>query len=104
VGGLLSLAGALANAELGRCTRTPAATTSTCARPTTRRLVGWLSFLVIYTGTVATLAIRFAAGLRPFVTLGPTQELLVAVAVIVATTAVNYVSVPAGARFNNLTG
>src|SRR5262249_9707069 len=67
-------------------------------------LVGWLSFLVIYTGTVATLATGFAAGLRPFVALGPTAELLGAGGVIVGTTVINYVSVPAGARFNNATG
>ncbi len=107
VGGLLSLAGALANAELGAMYPHAGGNyvyLREAYHPAAGFLVGWLSFLVIYTGTVATLAIGFAAGLQPFVTLGPTQELLVAVAVIVATTTVNYVSVSAGARFNNLTG
>ncbi len=107
VGGVLSLAGALANAELGAMYPHAGGDyvyLREAYHPAAGFLVGWLSFLVIYTGTVATLATGFAAGLQPFVALGPTAELLTAVVVIVGTTAVNYVSVPAGARFNNVTG
>ena len=106
-GGLLSLAGALANAELGAMFPHAGGDyvyLREAYHPAAGFLVGWLSFLVIYTGTVATLATGFAAGLGPFVRLGPAGELAVAIAVIVATTAVNYVSVPAGARFNTVTG
>ena len=106
-GGLLSLAGALANAELGAMYPHAGGDyvyLREAYHPAAGFLVGWLSFLVIYTGTVATLATGFAEGLQPFVVLGPAGRMAVAVVVIVATTAVNYVSVPLGAQFNNLTG
>jgi basic amino acid/polyamine antiporter, APA family len=104
VGGLLSLAGALANAELGAMY--PHAGSDyvylrEAYHPPPGRVAVVPRNLHRHGGDAA---IGFAARLQPFVTLGPTQELLVAVAVIVATTAVNYVSVPAGARFNNLMG
>jgi APA family basic amino acid/polyamine antiporter len=66
-------------------------------------LVGWLSFFVIYAGTIATLAAGFAAGLGHFVALGPGGELGVAVALTLAVSALNYVGVRWGARANNLT-
>ena len=107
VGGLLSLAGALANAELGAMYPHAGGDyvyLREAYHPAAGFMVGWLSFLVIYTGTVATLATGFAEGLGPFLALGPGGRMLVAVAVIALTTAINYVSVPLGARFNNLTG
>src|SRR5262249_22839872 len=90
VGALLSLAGALAHAQLaamyphagGDCVYLREA-----FHPLAGFLVGWLSFFVIYAGTVATLASGFAEGLGPFVSLGPGAKIAVAVGVTVATSA-----------------
>ena len=64
-GGLLSLAGALANAELG--TMFPRAGGDyvylrEAFHPVAGFLVGWLTFFVIFAGTIATLAVGFAEG------------------------------------------
>jgi APA family basic amino acid/polyamine antiporter len=67
-------------------------------------LVGWLSFFVIYAGTVATLAVGFAEGLVPFVGLGEGGKIAIAVAITIGTSWINYVGVRAGAQFNNITG
>lgn len=106
VGGLLSLAGALANAELGAMYPHAGGDyvyLREAFHPLAGFLVGWLSFFVIYAGTVATLAVGFADGLAPFLTLGAGARTAVAVGVTIATSAVNYVGVRAGARFNNVT-
>jgi APA family basic amino acid/polyamine antiporter len=66
-------------------------------------LAGWLSFFVIYAGTVATLAAGFAEGLAYFVPLGSGGRVAAAVLVTIATSAINYVGVRAGARVNNVT-
>ena len=68
VGGLLSLAGALANAELGAMYPHAGGDyvyLREAFHPAAGFLVGWLSFFVIYAGTIATLAAGFAAGLGP---------------------------------------
>jgi len=107
VGGLLSLAGALANAELGAMYPHAGGDyvyLREAYHPLAGFLVGWLSFFVIYAGTVATLATGFAEALALFTPLGPTGKLGVAVAITVATSWVNYASVRAGAQFNNVTG
>ena len=106
VGGLLSLAGALANAELG--TMFPRAGGDyvylrEAYHPVAGFLVGWLSFFVIYAGTIATLAAGFAAGLAHFVPLGAGARLGVAVSLTAAVSALNFVGVRWGARANNLT-
>jgi basic amino acid/polyamine antiporter, APA family len=70
LGGLLSLAGALANAELGAMYPHAGGDyvyIREAYHPTAALLVGWLSFFVIYAGTVATLATGFADGLAHFV-------------------------------------
>jgi APA family basic amino acid/polyamine antiporter len=106
VGGLLSLAGALANAELGAMFPRAGGDyvyLREAFHPAAGFLVGWLSFFVIYAGTIATLAAGFAAGLGHFVALGPRGELAVAVSLTLATSALNYVGVRWGARANNLT-
>jgi APA family basic amino acid/polyamine antiporter len=65
--------------------------------------VGWLSFFVIYAGTIATLAAGFAAGLAHFVPLGSGGQLAVAVGVTLGVSAINYIGVRWGAAANNLT-
>ncbi|MCI0547878.1 MAG: amino acid permease, partial [Candidatus Rokubacteria bacterium] len=106
VGGLLSLAGALANAELGAMFPRAGGDyvyLREAFHPAAGFLIGWLSFFVIYAGTIATLAAGFAASLRPFLALGPRGELGVAVGLVLATSMLNYVGVRWGARANNLT-
>ena len=73
-GGMLSLAGALANAELSAMFPHAGGDyvyLREAYHPIAGFLVGWLSFFVIYAGTVATLAVGFAEGLEHFVPLGP---------------------------------
>lgn len=106
VGALLSLAGALANAELGAMYPHAGGDyvyLREAFHPLAGFLVGWLTFFVIYAGTVATLAMGFADGLAPFLALDTSGKVAVAIAVTVATSAVNYYGVRAGARFNNVT-
>src|SRR5262245_33605195 len=66
-------------------------------------LAGWLSFFVIYAGTVATLAAGFAEGLGQFVPLGASGKMIAAVLVTIATSWINYIGVRTGARVNNVT-
>jgi APA family basic amino acid/polyamine antiporter len=106
VGGLFSLAGALANAELGAMFPRAGGDyvyLREAFHPVAGFLVGWLSFFVIYAGTIATLAAGFAAGLAHFVPLEEGAQLGVAVALTAAVSALNYVGVRWGARANNLT-
>ena len=105
-GGLLSLAGALANAELGAMYPYAGGDyvyLREAFHPAAGFLVGWLSFFAIYAGTIATLAAGFAASLAPFVPLGARGQLAVAIGITLAVSAVNYVGVRWGARANNLT-
>jgi len=107
IGGLLSLAGALANAELGAMYPHAGGDyvyLREAYHPLAGFLIGWLSFFVIYAGTVATLATGFSEGLARFVGLGVGGKVAVAVAITVAASWVNYAGVRAGARFNNVTG
>src|SRR5262249_55019003 len=64
---------------------------------------GWLSFFVIYAGTVATLAAGFAEGPGQFLPLSAAGKMVAAVLVTVGTSWVNYIGVRAGARVNNAT-
>jgi len=107
VGGLLSLAGALANAELGAMYPHAGGDyvyLREAYHPIAGFLVGWLSFFVIYAGTVATLAVGFAEGLAHFIALGTGGKTAAAVAITAVTSWINYVGVRSGARFNNITG
>ncbi len=106
-GGLLSLAGALANAELGAMYPHAGGDyvyLREAYHPIAGFLIGWLSFFVIYAGTVATLAVGFAEGVSHFVALGPTGKAALAVLTIIITSWINYVGVRRGARVNNVTG
>jgi APA family basic amino acid/polyamine antiporter len=106
VGGLLSLAGALANAELGAMYPHAGGDyvyLREAFHPAAGFLVGWLTFFVIYAGTIATLAAGFAAGAGQLVPLEASGELALAVALVVAVSALNVRGVRQGARANNLT-
>lgn len=106
IGGLLSLMGALANAELGAMFPHAGGDyvyLREAYHPAAGFVVGWLSFFVIYAGTVATLAVGFAEGLGRFLPLDGGGTIAVAVLLITLTSAVNYWGVRRGARVNNLT-
>jgi len=104
-GGLLSLAGALANAELGAMFPRAGGDyvyLREAYHPAAGFLVGWLSFFVICAGTVATLAVGFADGVASFFPMSPLTKQLFAGLVIVASSVVNGLGVRAGARVNNV--
>jgi basic amino acid/polyamine antiporter, APA family len=107
-GGLLSLAGALANAELGAMFPHAGGDyvyLREAFHPGAGFVLGWLSFFAIFAGTIATLAAGFADALGPFFALDDGGRLAVAVAATVAFSALNYLGVRTSARFNNvLTG
>lgn len=107
VGGLLSLAGALANAELGAMYPQAGGDyvyLREAWHPAAGFAVGWLSFFVVYAGTVATLAVGFAEGLAHFFPMGTGARTAVAVAVTLATSLVHLRGVRFGAWLNNVTG
>ncbi len=69
LGGALSLAGALANAELGALFPRAGGDyvyLREAFHPVVGFLVGWLTFFAIYTGTIAALALAFAEGVAAF--------------------------------------
>lgn len=105
-GGLLSLAGALANAELGAMFPRAGGDyvyLREAFHPAAGFLVGWLSFFVIQAGTVATLATGFSAAFAQLVPLSEAEQIGLAVALVIATSLLNYRGVRHGARANNLT-
>jgi APA family basic amino acid/polyamine antiporter len=110
VGGLLSLAGALANAELGAMLPHAGGDYVFLRRafhPAAGFTVGWLTFFVIYAGTIATLAAAFGEGLAAFLGrdagAGSPTVLGVAIGLTVAISALNHVGVRWGARANTWT-
>ncbi len=106
VGGALSLLGALANAELGAMYPHAGGDyvyLREAYHPLAGFLVGWLSFFVIFVGTIATLAAGFAAGLAPSLGYAEGGTLAVAIAVTLLVSALNYVGVRWGALANNVT-
>jgi len=105
-GGLLSLVGALANAELAAMFPRAGGNyvyLREAYHPLAGFLVGWLGFFAIYAGTVATLAAGFAGSLAVFVPLSTGAQLAIAVGLIAALSALNYVGVRFGAHANNIT-
>ncbi len=107
IGGLLSLAGALANAELGAMYPHAGGDyvyLREAYHPAAGFVIGWLSFFVIYAGTVATLAVGFAEGLDRFISLGAAGKIATALGVTIVTSWINFSGVRAGAEFNNITG
>ncbi len=109
LGGVLSLAGAFINAELGAVY--PAAGGDyvflrEAFHPLAGFLVGWMTFFIIYAGTLATLAMGLATGLPFLAPLLQKAHLKPAVAAtffIVLVSALNYVSVRASAAVNRVT-
>lgn len=105
-GGVLALAGSLANAELGAMFPRAGGNyvyLRAAYHPMAGFLVGWLSFFAIFAGTVATLAVGFTISLSSFVDVGPTAALAIAVALIWIATAVNAYATRAGAKLNTAT-
>jgi len=106
-GALLSLAGALANAELGSMFPRAGGDyvyLSEAFHPAAGFLVGWLTFFAIYAGTVATLAAGFAESVAQSLELPAGVVVPLAVATVVASSALNYASVRWGVLANNVTG
>ncbi|MFN2424884.1 MAG: APC family permease, partial [Candidatus Binatia bacterium] len=106
VGGILSLAGALANAELGAMYPHAGGDyvyLREAWHPRAGFVIGWLSFFVIYAGTVATLSVGFAEGLASFVPMEAGARTAVAVAITLAVSSINHRGVRLGALINNLT-
>ena len=104
-GGLLSLAGALANAELGAMYPHAGGNyvyLREAFHPVAGFLVGWLGFFVIFAGTIATLAVGFAESVSGGLELGAGGTTGIAVAVTVLFSALNWVGVRWGALVNNL--
>jgi basic amino acid/polyamine antiporter, APA family len=104
LGGLLSLAGALANSELG--TMYPRAGGDYVYlregyHPAAGFLIGWLSFFVIYAGTVASLAAAFGEAVAHPLGLGDGAVLALAIAATVGASAINYLGVRRGVSLNN---
>lgn len=105
VGGLLSLFGALSLAELG-AVYTQAGGIYIYLREAYGTMVaflfGWSLFIVIESGTVATLAVGFSTKYLPyFVDLTPLQAKAVAIALILILAAVNILGVRKGAGLMN---
>jgi APA family basic amino acid/polyamine antiporter len=106
VGGVLSLAGAQANAELGAMF--PRAGGDYVylregLHPAAGFLVGWLSFFAIYAGTIAALAVILGESLARACGFGETGKLAFAAGIILACSVLNVRGVRVGALANNLT-
>jgi basic amino acid/polyamine antiporter, APA family len=106
VGGGLSFFGALSFAELGAAFPQAGGMyvyLREAYGPLVSFLFGWTLFLVIDSGTVATLAVAFSAKYLPyFLPLTKLESKLIAVALIAFLAAVNYVGVRWGALLQNL--
>ena len=92
VAGILSLLGALTYAELGAMKPEAGglyAFIRDAYGPLPSFLYGWTSFVVIASGSVATLAVAFSNYFSQIVPVGPIAARLVAVGVIVVTAAIN---------------
>jgi APA family basic amino acid/polyamine antiporter len=104
-GGLLSLAGALANAELGAMYPHAGGNyvyLREAFHPVAGFLVGWLGFFAIFAGTIATLAVGFAESVAGGLGLGAGGSAGLAVAVTLVFSLLNWLGVRWGALVNNL--
>jgi basic amino acid/polyamine antiporter, APA family len=103
-GALLSLAGALANAELGAMFPRAGGNyvyLREAFHPAAGFAVGWLSFFAIMCGTIATLAAGFAESVVPMLGLTARAVVPIAIATVVAGTALNYASTRWSVLTNN---
>jgi len=106
-GALLSLAGALANAELGAMFPRAGGDyvyLREAFHPAAGFLAGWLSFFAIFAGTVATLAAGFAESFAAWAGLPASAVVPLAIATVAGSSWLNYASVRSGVLANNLTG
>ncbi|MBW2425454.1 MAG: amino acid permease [Deltaproteobacteria bacterium] len=106
VGALLSLMGALANAELGAMFARAGGNyvyLREGLHPAAGFLTGWISFFAIYAGTIAALAVVLGDSLAGALGWGPKAGVPLAAAVIFACSALNARAVRWGAQANNLT-
>src|SRR5207253_10147948 len=104
-GGLVSLLGALSVAELGAAMPKAGGQyvyLTEAYGPVWGYLFGWTSGVVINPASIAAIAVAFATYLGFFVPLGPWEVKLVAVASIVALTALNCIGVKPGAITQNV--
>ena len=104
VGGLLSLAGALANAELGAMYPWAGGDYVYLREgynPAAGFMIGWLSFFVIYAGTVASLAAAFGEAVGHPLGLAGGAILTLAITATLVTSAINYLGVRRGLSVNN---
>jgi len=104
VGGALSLLGALAYGELGAMNPSAGGLyvyLRDAFGPLTAFLYGWTFFLVIATGSAATLAVASTSYLQPFVALGPIGQKLAAVALLGLVSAINVRSTRGSADVQN---
>jgi APA family basic amino acid/polyamine antiporter len=105
-GGLLSLGGALANAELGAMYPRAGGDyvyLREAFHPAAGFAAGWLSFFAIFSGTVATLAAGFAESVVAILGAPADAVVPLAVATVAASSALNYASVRWGVLANNVT-
>ncbi len=107
VGGMFSFFGAVAFAELGAAMPEAGGIyvfLREAYGPLISFLFGWTLFLVIDSGSIATLAVAFSHNILPrFVGMSPTVMKLVAAAFVAFLGIVNYVGVRWGARLQNWT-
>jgi len=104
VGGILSLLGALAYGELGAMNPQSGGLyvyLRDAFGPITAFLYGWTFFLVIATGSAATLAVASASYLQQFVALGPIGQKLAATALLAIVAAINVRSTRRSADVQN---
>jgi APA family basic amino acid/polyamine antiporter len=107
VGGMFSFFGAVAFAELGAAMPEAGGIyvfLREAYGPLISFLFGWTLFLVIDSGSIATLAVAFSHNILPrFVGMSPTVMKLVAAAFVLFLGVVNYVGLRWGARLQNWT-
>lgn len=106
-GGALSLAGALANAELGAMFPRAGGNyvyLRAAYHPVVGFVAGWVQFFAIFAGTIATLAVGFSLTLGSIVPLSSASKLVLAFVLVGVTSAVNAYATRAGARVNTWTG
>src|SRR5947208_1305039 len=104
IGGLLSLLGALAYGELGAMNPEAGGLyvyLRDAFGPLTAFLYGWTFFLVIATGSAATLAVASASYVQQFVMLGPIGEKLTAITLLGIVAAINVRSTRRSADVQN---
>ena len=104
IGGVLSLLGALAYGELGAMNPEAGGLyvyLRDALGPLVAFLYGWTFFLVIATGSAATLAVASGSYLQQFVPLGPIGQKLAAVALLAIVAAINVRSTRGSADVQN---